>query len=370
MVAHRFLVCSRKALLVIERDVGGGYEIVADHFVGIPVVNALADDRTGTWWVSLDHGHWGPKLHRSDDEGATWVEVPCPAYPDGAQKSDDSAASLEYLWTLAAGGKDEPETLYIGTNPGGLFRSDDGGATFALVRELWDHPSRTSWFGGGRDTPGIHSVVVDPRDSSHLYVGVSCGGVFESHDRGISWHPRNAGQRADFLPDPTVEAGHDPHHLILCPAAPDVLWQQNHCGVYVSDDGGALWREVSQMPPKSSDNPGARGHVNFGFPIVVHPKDPDTAWVLPAQSDEIRTTFDRQLAVYRTQDRGLTWQRQDVGLPQEAAYDLVFRHAFVLHDGTLMFGSTTGNLYASNDGGAQWRAVAHHLPPIYAIAAA
>jgi len=282
--------------------------------------------------------------------------VTAPKYPDGAT-TGDKAASLESIWVVAAGGADQPNRLYAGTNPGGLFASDDGGKQWSLVTGLWDHPSREQWFGGGRDTAGIHSVVVDPRDSRRVLVGVSCGGVFETTDGGESWAPRNRGLKANFLPDPEAEVGQDPHLVTLCPAHPDTLWQQNHCGVYRSTDGAKTWQEIS-----------APGQVYFGFPVVAHDTDPDTAWVVPAISDEVRMVPDGALQVFKTTDGGATWTSTSAGLPQQNAYDLVYRHAFDrIATGVMAMGTTTGNVYVSTDDGATWGCVGHNFPPVYSV---
>ena len=171
---NRLLLGTRKGLVIYEHQ-DGDWKHVHQAHVGIPVPYATIDPRTGTLWACLDHGHWGQKLQRSLDEGVTWEEVTAPAYRDGDEIKDDVPATLSYLWVLEPGGAAEEKRLYIGTEPGGLFRSDDGGDGFKLVEGLWNHPSRTeAWFGGGRDHPGIHSVVVDPRDSRRVLVGISC----------------------------------------------------------------------------------------------------------------------------------------------------------------------------------------------------
>jgi photosystem II stability/assembly factor-like uncharacterized protein len=357
---------TRKGCLVYERC-GDGWQAARSGHDGVPVPYAFVDARTGVLWAALDHGHWGQKLSRSPDLGRSWSEAAVPAYPQGCEVLDRFGegdarkripATLRYLWVLAPGGVDEPARLYAGTEPGGLFVSEDDGASWELVRALWDHPSRLEgWFGGGRDQAGIHSILVDPRDSRRVLVGVSCAGVFETVDGGATWQVRNRGLRADFLPDPSSEVGQDPHLLAWCPSAPDHVWQQNHCGVFASDDGARSWREVSQ----------AGGPVRFGFPIAVDEHDPRTAWVVPAQSDARRIAVGGGLCVSRTSDGGATWTALRAGLPQEECWDVVYRHALDLAGDTLAFGSTTGNVYWSDDCGESWRALGHHLPPVYSV---
>lgn len=349
------LVGTRKGLMQFERG-SSGWEIARVSFPGVPISYTMHDPRTNTLWANLDHGHWGQKLQRSRDWGETWEEVTSPKYPEGAELKEGTPAALIYNWTMAGGGDDRPNTFYIGTEPGGLFRSDDGGDTFTLVESLWNHPSRkTNWFGGGRDNPGIHSIFVDPRDSKRVLVGISCGGVFETTDDGATWTPRNKGLYANYLPDPTAEVGHDPHFVAAAPSNPDVLWQQNHGGIYRSTDGGMNWTSVSET--------GNTAH--FGFPIAVDEQNPDVAWVVPADSDEKRMAPSGALCVCRTDDGGQTWKELRNGLPQNHCYDVVFRHALDLTGDTLAFGSTTGNLFLSEDRGESWSTVASHLPPIY-----
>ncbi len=359
-MSSRLLVATRKALLIYRRT-GGTWSLERACFEGVPVSYAFCDTRSGTLWAALDHGHWGQKLHRSVDGGATWEELQAPKYPESATlkggDGDRRPATLEYIWCMAAGGADEPGRLYIGTNPGGLFTSNDGGDTWVLVEGLWNHESRDQWFGGGRDTPGIHSILVDPRDSLRIQIAISCAGVFESRDGGGTWRPQNKGLRADFLPDDSVDVGHDPHLLAACPADPDQLWQQNHCGIFRSRDAGATWEDCAP-----------EGTVPyFGFAVAVSETDPETAWVVPAISDQRRMAVGGRMRVCRTTDGGRTWQDQTRGLPQARSYDLVFRHALDLSGSHLAMGSTSGNLWVTADGGEHWHALEHHLAPIYSV---
>jgi len=352
------LLGTRKGLIVLARS-SNGWNVVGEHFVGAQVTYAVVDHRTGRWWACLEHGHWGIKLHRSDDRGATWEEVPAPKYPDGSEISEGKPASTKYLWVLEPGGSGQPQRLYLGTIPGGLFVSDDSGSSWSLHLPLWNHPSRPSWFGGGMDEAGIHSILVDPRDSRHIFVGVSCAGVFETRNGGETWAPRNSGCRADFLPDPEAEIGQDPHSVAMCADHPDVLWQQNHCGVYRSNNAGEQWETISQSDDESP--------VHFGFVVSADPSNPDEAWIVPAVSDEQRIAVDRALCVCHTLDGGKTWQTYRQGLPQKNCYDFVFRHGLDVDGDRLLFGTATGATFSSDDRGQTWQAVAPHLPPVYSV---
>ncbi len=327
-------------------------------FEGQPVSIAYADDRTGTWWAALDHGHWGVKLHRSKDRGKTWEEMKAPAYPEGAEIKDGIPASTRYIWAMSHGGKKFGSRLWIGTDPGGLFLSEDEGNNFQLVESLWNHPTRKEgWFGGGRDQPGIHSIVVDPRNENRIHIGISCAGVFESTDAGQSWEIRNKGMNADFLPDPNAETGYDPHILVAAPSNPDILWQQNHCGIFRSVDNGKNWIDIGEK----------EGPARFGFAIAVAEDNPDQAWVAPASSDMTRTAINGALCICRTDDGGKTWKQLRNGLPQENCFDIVYRHALASSGESLMFGTTTGNLFFSADRGESWQTISNYLPMVYSV---
>jgi photosystem II stability/assembly factor-like uncharacterized protein len=350
--------------MTLQRD-GDSWMVVNHAYDGVPFSYAWADRRSGRRWACADHGHWGAKLYRSDDEGHTWEETAAPKFGGGETweygypfaEPATRPATVSYIWLIAGGGDDRPRRLYAGTEPGGLFRSEDGGDSWELVRGLWDHPHRAQWFGGGRDAPGLCAIIVDPRDSRHITVGISCGGVYESRDDGASWEVRNKGLWATFLPDPEAEVGHDPHFVAACKSHPEALWMQNHCGVFRSVDGGRQWQNVSQEG----------GPVNFGFPIAVDERNPDVAWVVPGISDERRMAVDGALCVCRTDDGGRSWMAFRSGLPQQRAYDEVYRHALDLSGDALAFGSTTGNVYFSADRGEHWQTIGNNFPPIYSV---
>ncbi len=357
MSKETLLIGTRKGLITYKKS-QGNWKYQGISFLGIPVNLTYVDPLTNTWWACLDHGHWGCKLHKSVDQGANWEEVTAPRYPENTEIKNGEMATVKYLWAVSNGGGNKPNELLIGTEPGGLFSSSDNGGSFALNDSLWNHPSRRDyWFGGGRDHAGIHSIIVDPRDNDHIYVGISVAGVFETKDGGTSWEPKNKGLKADFLPDPDAEVGQDPHLLIASPSNPNVLWQQNHCGIFRSENGGESWSDISQEG----------GPAYFGFAIAADEKDDKTAWVVPAVSDQLRVAVDNALCVCRTEDGGNTWNDFRNGLPQESCFDIVFRHALDVTNDTLAFGTTTGNLFLSDDRGESWRAISHHLPLIYSV---
>lgn len=352
----KLLVGTTKGLLVYTRT-EGAWKISDRHFLGMPVSMVYVDPRNNTWWASLAHRHWGQKLHYSEDEGKTWPPVAPPKYPAGSFLSSGKAAGLKKIWSIQADGIEKGQGIYVGTEPGGLFHKKDLATPFQLVESLWNHPSRSDhnqWFGAGRDHPFLHKIAVHPENPSHLYIAVSCAGVFESKDQGQSWEPRNKGLIAAYLPNPKVEVGHDPHMIHICRANPSVIWQQNHCGIFRSVDGGGEWKLLS----KPEEFP------HYGFALAVDHRSPDRAWVIPALSDEMRIAPDLALKVYRTDDGGNNWKAFTQGLPQADCFDIVFRHSLDIVDDTLAFGSSTGNLYLSEDAGESWTCLSSSLARI------
>lgn len=359
----RLIVSTRKGLFEWERR-GGGWALAATAFLGDPVTLALHDRRDGCTYAALNLGHFGVKLHRRDPGATAFTEVASPAYPPQPESGAGPFPwTLRLLWSLEAGGAGQPGTLWAGTLPGGLFRSDDRGEHWSLQRGLWDRPERLEWFGGGYPEPGIHSICVDPRDADRVLVGLSCAGAWATTDGGASWAPRSAGMRADYLPPEKAydQNGQDPHRIVRCPSSPDVLWCQHHGGIWRSTDDGASWSEV---PPAT---PGATS--TFGFTVGVHPQDPDTAWFVPAIADQRRIPVDHALSVARTRDGGRSFEQLRDGLPQRNCFDLVYRHGLAVGDDgrSLAIGSTTGHLWTSDDGGEHWQAVDALLPPISAV---
>lgn len=360
MRSTKILVGTSKGLIVASKNNNGQWALEEVHFSGFPASMVYCDERSGTWWVGLTHRHWGQKLHYSTDQGVTWHSASVPCFPKGITMPAGGAAVLKRVWCMQSAGPDREGGLWIGTEPGALFYSADHGRTFDLVKGLWDHPTRNNssqWFGAGRDYSFIHSIVVDPRNASHVYVAVSCAGVFETWDSGKSWNPINKGLRATYLPDHAVDVGHDPHFLLSCSSDPDVLWQQNHCGIYRSADGGKSWHDVSDK----------NGFAKYGFALTIDNKNPQKAWVIPAKSDDERIPIDLALCVYSTSDAGVTWNQQRAGLPQNFCFDLILRHAFDRTDTTMAFGTSSGSLFVSHDDGDNWKCISNHLARIESV---
>lgn len=351
-MSNRFFVGTRKGLFTYERGRDARWRIVHTDFLGDPVTMVLPRD--GALYAALNLGHFGSKLRRRR-AGAAWEECAVPAFPV-ADRDTKEAPSVFQVWSLEA----TPRTLWAGTIPGGLFRSNDDGDSWQLVESLWNRAERKEWGGGGYDQPGIHSICINPNDSRHITIAVSTGGVWMTRDDGANWELRAQGMRAAYMPperafEPNVQ---DVHRLVQCAANPDVYWAQHHNGIFRSTDAAASWHEVTRSPLST-----------FGFATVVHPRDPNTAWFVPAVKDETRIPVDAKLAVMRTRDGGKNFDVLTRGLPQEHAYDLVYRHGLDIDTGAerLVMGSTTGGLWLSENQGESWQNLSAHLPPIYCV---
>jgi photosystem II stability/assembly factor-like uncharacterized protein len=358
------LVGTRKGLFVVE-GAGKGAHIARALFLGDNVQLTMVDRRDGAWYVVLDHGHFGVKLHRSMDQGQTFEEIAVPAYPPKPAGFEDKDMwgrerewSTKNIWALAPAG-DADGALWCGTMPGGLFRSTDRGASWELCEALWNHPTRVKWNGGGADHAAIHSICVDPRDPKSVVVAVSSGGVWRTRDVGQSWEPHTRGMVAGYVPPEQADwpENQDPHCVVQSPSHPEVFWCQHHMGIWRSTNDLASWEQLHAQPS------------SFGFPVAVHPRKPSTAFFIPAHSDQKRAPISGEVVMTRTRDGGQTFQVLKSGLPQSYAYDLVYRHALdIADDGNqLAFGSTTGNLWVTDNQGDAFHTVSQHLPPIYSV---
>ncbi len=363
----KFHAATRKGLFTFEKS-SSGWGIARVDFLGDTVTMLLPDRRDGWLYAVLTLGHFGSKLRRTRDGGANWEELTVPVFPEEAMVppnpmappgSPHSPASLKEIWALEGGGAEHPQRLWAGTIPGAVFVSEDAGQSWQLNESLWNRPERQQWFGGGKDETGVHSICLDPRDSNKLSIGISCGGVWQTRDAGREWASRAAGMRAEFMPpdqqfNPNIQ---DPHRLVQSPANPDHYWVQHHNGIFHTTDDCGQWEEIASSFP------------TFGFAVVTHPHDPLTAWFVPGVKDECRVAVDARLAVAKTTDGGKSFQILREGLPQSHAYDIVYRHALAIDDTgeTLVFGSSCGNLFLSENGGASWQCLSNYLPMIYAV---
>jgi photosystem II stability/assembly factor-like uncharacterized protein len=360
------LLGTRKGLWTLTPSADRSTWTLSDpEFLGHIVHHAVADPRDpAVILLGISTGHLGPTVMRSTDGGRTFVEA---SAPPAFRTGDKHDRAVKKVFWLTPGHADEPGAWYAGGSPQGLFRSDDNGDTWEPVDGWNDHERWADWAEWpAENTPDgsmLHSVIVDPRDAAHLYLGLSGGGVFESTDGGTDWHPLNAGIEAEFLPTPDAEFGHDPHTVRLHPAMPDRLYQQNHCGIYRLDRPATLWERIGDNMPREIGD--------IGFPIELHPRDPDTAWVFPMDGTDVwpRTSPDGRPAAFVTRDAGATWTRLDKGLP-ERAWFTVKRQAMTVDAGDpvgVYFGTTGGEVWGSADEGATWSNLAAHLPELYSV---
>jgi photosystem II stability/assembly factor-like uncharacterized protein len=363
------LVATRKGAWIFRSDAARrAWRTDGPHFLGQVISHLVLDPRDGrTLLAAAKTGHLGPTIFRSADLGRSWKEATHPpAFPKAGE--GEKGRTVDHTFWLTPGHPSQPGTWYAGTSPHGLFRSEDGGASWAPVTGLNDDPRYREWMGGPQDGtpdgPKLHSIVVDPRDPAHLYLGMSSGGVHESLDEGRTWNPLLAGMEVVGGLDPANIAFHDPHCVRISPANPDRLYQQNHCGIYRLDRPATEWVRVGRAMPRSVGD--------IGFPMVVHPRDPDVAWVFPMDGTSVwpRTSPGGRPAAYQTGNGGKTWRRLDAGFPSRDAWWTVKRQAMTADADEpvgLYLGTTSGELWASRDEGRRFSCIARHLPEIYAV---
>jgi photosystem II stability/assembly factor-like uncharacterized protein len=335
------------------------WERSGPHFRGQSVYAMAWDGRAGRRriWAAPKSLHWGAELCASDDFGRRWnrPELPRIAFPK------ESGVSLTHIWQIEPGADGETDRLFAGVEPAALFESRDGGETWALNEGLWNHPHRPKWMPGGGGLC-LHTILRDPTRPGRMIVAISTGGVYRTDDGGASWNARNRGIRAYFLKEKDPEFGQCVHKVVRHPSRPDRMFLQHHFGLYRSDDAGDTWREASKGVPS-----------DFGFPMAIHPRNPETVYIVPLQADEFRCPPDGKLRVYRTRDGARSWKPLGRGLPQEDSFDTVLRDAMCTDEedpAGIYFGTRNGWLYASRDEGESWTAIEDNLPPITCVRAA
>ncbi|MFL5933256.1 MAG: exo-alpha-sialidase [Gaiellaceae bacterium] len=348
------LVGTRKGLFVLTSDeTRRDWKLEGPHLTGFEVFHATRDPRDGTVHAATNNWVYGATAHRSSDLGETWERAEQIGLPE------ESGLTWEKSWHVEPGHPDEPGTMWLGGTPGALFKSTDGGATWEPVQSLIEHPTREKWNPGAGGLC-CHSIQVDPSNPQRIYIAISAAGGFRSEDGGGSWTPINKNVAADFFPDnPYPEVGQCVHKLLVHPAKPERLWQQNHCGVYRSDDRGDSWERLE-------DNGLPSG---FGFPLALDPADPDAAYVIPEEGAENRVTPNGRLGVYRTRDGGASWDLLQEGLPQQA-WASIMREGMSF-DGLdpvgIYAGTQGGSVFVSPDAGDSWVEAARFLPTILSV---
>ncbi len=350
------------------------------QFKSWDVMHIQMDPRDRRLHAATSHFVYGPTTHYSDDFGKTWTQakqVPVITRPsksgrpagtveemfraESGESVKDKPEQMTKVWNITPGRASEPNVLYAGAQPATLFISTDRGETWTLNEPLFDHPHRGK-FNPGAGGLCLHTILLDPRNPNRMYIAISAGGCYRTEDGGQTWAPYNKNVRADFMPDPFPEFGHCVHKMAMHPSQPDMIYQQNHCGVYRSDNRAEDWIDIGE----------GRLPTRFGFPIVVHPKDPRTIYVVPEESQEYHMSVDGEFAVWRSKDAGGSWQKLTKGLPDKA-HLVVLREAMAtddFEDAGIYAGTNTGQLFYSRDSGDTWQLMADFLPPIHSVEAA
>lgn len=372
----KVMVGTRKGGFIFSSDRDRKKWAVSDTlFKGWNMMHMQIDPRDRRLHASVDHFVYGPTTHYSDDLGQSWTQAAVNPVFSRPSKSGRPAGTPEEafsgkpipdipeavlkVWNITPGRLEEPGVLYAGIQPAALFKSADRGETWSLVEGLYDHPQRGKWNPGAGGLC-LHTIVLDPRDKNRMFIAVSAAGVYRTDDGGQTWQPRNKNVRADFMGEANFpEFGQCVHKLDMNPTQPEVLYQQNHCGVYRSDNGGDDWIDIGEnkLPAR------------FGFPIAVHPHDPKTVYIVLEESDEFRMSVDGQFSVWRSRDAGESWERKSEGLPKNA-HLVVLREALAtdtLDQAGIYAGTDTGHLFYSRDEGDTWEILADFLPPILSV---
>jgi photosystem II stability/assembly factor-like uncharacterized protein len=342
-------VGTRKGLFLLRSEDRRQWEVEGPLLSGWSVYHAIVDPRDGAFYAATNSSFYGATVHRSTDGGKNWEHAEELGLPE------ESGLKLAAAWHVEPGSASEPGTLWLGGDPGVLFRSDDGGVNWKVNKALLEHPTREKWQPGAGGMC-CHSIQLV---NGTMYIAISAAGAFRSEDVGESWTPINKDVAADFHPEKTPEVGQCVHKLLAHPQNPDRLWQQNHCGVYRSDDRGDNWERLDGNGLPS----------DFGFGLALDPGDPDVAYVIPEQSAENRFTADGRLGVYRTTDGGASWELAAKGLP-ERAWVAVLREGFAFDESGLYFGTQSGSVWVAPQGGGEWIEAARDLPPILSVEAA
>jgi photosystem II stability/assembly factor-like uncharacterized protein len=353
------LVGTMKGAFVLKSDRSRtNWEVGGPYFPGRAIYAMNYDGRDGRnkLWAAVNSSYWGSYLSASNDFGKTWTE------PEtyGVKFPDDTETSLKQIWQIVPGNQDEPKTLYCGVEPAALFRSDDAGETWSLVKGLHDHPHRPQWQPGGGGLC-LHTILPDPKNKERMHIAISTGGVYRTDDGGKSWAARNVGVRAQFLPEGQryPEFGQCVHKIVSHPSNPQRLFLQNHWGLYRSDDGGDNWTDIANGVPS-----------DFGFALEIDHNNPNTAYIIPLESDEFRCTPEAKLRVYKTSNAGDSWEPLTNGLPQENAFETVLRDGMSGDEQQpmgLYFGTRNGKLFGSNDAGKSWFTIEEGLPQIACV---
>ncbi|MDA4124699.1 MAG: exo-alpha-sialidase [Thaumarchaeota archaeon] len=343
---------AKGAFVLSSEDSRRTWKVSGPHFKGNEIYHLSHDPRNGMIFASVNSNHWGPSVARSFDEGRTWkLSKTPPRFPKG------SGLSVARVWHIEPGPEDEPKVIYAGVAPACLFRSDDGGASWSPNVAMMKHPTRKKWQPGAGGLC-LHSVLVDERDSKKMHIAISAVGTMFTEDGGETWAFQNKHVLADFLPEKYPVFGQCVHKIARNSQRPNVIFQQNHCGVYRSDNGGEDWVDIRNNLPS-----------RFGFPIAVDANDPRRVYVAPLEEDWSRIPPDGHFAVWASDNSGKEWERLDEGFPR-VSYFTVLREGMTNDSEDpcgLYVGTTTGQLFASRDQGLHWKRITDGFPPILSV---
>jgi hypothetical protein len=371
------LVGTRKGGFIFESNTKRKKWQVSDiQFKGWNVMHIQMDPRDQRLHAATSHFVYGPTTHYSDDLGKTWTQakqVPLITRPsksgrpsstveeafqsEGGEKVTKPEGMIK-VWNITPGRDSEPNVLYAGAQPASLFKSEDRGETWTMNDALYDHPQRGQWNPGAGGLT-LHTILLDPTNPKRMYIAVSAAGCYRSDDGGLTWAPYNKNVRADFMGTNFPEFGQCVHKMAMHPSNPNVIYQQNHCGVYRSDNAAEDWIDIGEDKLPS----------RFGFPIAVHPTDPKTIYIALEESDQYRMSVDGKFSVWRSRDAGDTWERLMDGLPERAQL-VVLREAMAtdsFEDAGVYIGTDTGQLFYTRDSGDSWELMADYLPPIQSV---
>ncbi len=367
------LIGTRKGGFILQSDSKREtWQMRGPMFKGWNVMHMTSDPRNQRLHAAVVHDVFGPSTHYSDDLGENWTQgKEAPSFPRPSTSSRPLGTPDEVkepeeveqekvlkVWHIKPAGENQPGVLYAGVEPAAFFVSTDNGDSWQLNESLYDHPHRSDWFPGAGGLC-LHTIVPDPQDLDRIYVAVSTGGCYRTDDGGKNWAPYNRNVRADFLPDKLPEYGQCVHKMVIHPQNPNVLFQQNHCGVYRSDDQGENWIDIGEGKLPS----------RFGFPIAVHPHRPETIYIVLEESDQYRLSVDASFAVWRSPDSGNSWERLNKGLP-DRAHLVVLREAMAtdqFEEAGVYIGTTTGQVFATHDSGDNWGKITDYLPRILSV---
>ena len=332
------------------------WELLGPFLSGVEINHATYDNRSGAVYATANSPLFGSEIVWSKDLGGQWEHA-----SRNPKFSQESGLTLERIWHVEPGLPQHPKVLYAGVAPAALFKSEDSGETWEEVVGLSNHPTRPRWQPGAGGLC-LHTIIPDPQDDKRMHVAISAAGTFRTDDGGRSWRPLNMGVRAEFLPQRYPEFGQCVHKMVMSPEKSSVLFQQNHCGVYRSDDGGEKWEEITSGLPSE-----------FGLPMAIHPRETSTIYVIPLQGPEFRCPPEGKLRVFRSRNGGHSWEPLTRGLPQKNAFMGVYSEGMAmdaLEPAGVYFGTNTGKVYFSGDEGDTWRFIADNLPPVSSVSVA